>query len=181
MSCGREDIPMRSSIFLATNFVRGSRSIAKEKSSPISVPQSRPKRPSRCGRPIRNWRLRQCSHQSLEDLSRLYNPIIRGWIQYYGRYYRTALYSVIRQLDDELVKWARQKYKKLRNRVQRARCWVRTVSRRAPHSVRALGQNARWFLDGSRMTRECHVRFCERLGVKLPGATLLLPDRENAQ
>jgi hypothetical protein len=37
---------------------------------------------------------------------------------------------------------------------------------------RALDQDARWLLDGSRMTRECHVRFCERLGVKLPGATL---------
>jgi hypothetical protein len=45
--------------------------------------------------------------------------------------YRTALYSVIRQ--QKLVKWARQKYKKLRNRVQRARRWVATVSRRAPH------------------------------------------------
>jgi hypothetical protein len=38
--------------------------------------------------------------------------------------------------------------------------------------VRTLDQNARRLLDGSRMTRECHVRFCERLGVKLPGATL---------
>jgi hypothetical protein len=35
---------------------------------------------------------------------------------------------VIRQLDQELVKWARQKYKKLRNRVQRARCWVSRTS-----------------------------------------------------
>jgi hypothetical protein len=35
---------------------------------------------------IRGWRLRHCSHQSLEDLSRLYDPILRGWIQYYGRY-----------------------------------------------------------------------------------------------
>ena len=82
---------------------------------------------------IRNWRLRQRSHQSLEDLSRLYNPIIRGWFQYYGRYYRTGLYSVIRRLDQELVKWARQKYKKLRGHVQRARQWVAAVSRRAPH------------------------------------------------
>jgi len=82
---------------------------------------------------IRSWRLRHCSHQSLEDLSRLYNPIIRGWFQYYGRYYRKGLYSVIRKLDFELVDWARQKYKKLRNHVRRARHWVVTVSRRSPH------------------------------------------------
>ena len=44
---------------------------------------------------VRNWGLRHCSHQSLEDLSRVYNPVIRDWFQYYGRYYRTALYSVI--------------------------------------------------------------------------------------
>src|SRR5580658_6951651 len=37
--------------------------------------------------------------------------------------------------------------------------------------VCTLDQNTRRLLDGSRMTRECHVRFCERLGVKLPGAT----------
>ena len=33
-------------------------------------------------------------------------------------------------------------------------------------------------LDGSRMSREVHVRFCERLGVQLPGPTL---PRELAQ
>jgi RNA-directed DNA polymerase len=82
---------------------------------------------------IRSWRLRHCSHQSLEDLSRLYNPIIRGWFQYYGRYYRKGLYSVIRKLDFELVDWARQKYKRLRNHVRRARHWVAMVSRRSPH------------------------------------------------
>jgi hypothetical protein len=42
-----------------------------------------------------------------------------------------------------------------------------------PAPVRTLNQNARWLLDGSRVTRECHVRFSERLGVKLPGGLSL--------
>lgn len=82
---------------------------------------------------IRGWRLHHRSHLKLDELSRLYNPIIRGWFQYYGRYYRTGLRSVERQLDRELTRWARQKYKKLRVHVRRARHWVVTVSRRAPH------------------------------------------------
>ena len=81
---------------------------------------------------IRSWRLWHRSHHSLEELSCLYNPIIRGWFRYYGRYYRTGLYSVIRQLDQELVRWASQKYKKLRRYTGRARQWVAAVSRRSP-------------------------------------------------
>ena len=49
MICGREGTPMRSSIFLGTNSVRGNRSIATEKSLPISVPRSRPKLPVDAG------------------------------------------------------------------------------------------------------------------------------------
>ena len=81
---------------------------------------------------VRSWRLRNCSDQSIEQLSRQYNPVIRGWFRYYGRFYRTALYSIVRQLDQELVHWARQKYKKLRGHVRRARKWLAAVSRRKP-------------------------------------------------
>ena len=35
----------------------------------------------------------------------MFNPIIRGWIQYYGRYYRSALYPTMRELDRDLVLW----------------------------------------------------------------------------
>jgi RNA-directed DNA polymerase len=54
---------------------------------------------------IRSWKLPTCSDKAIEDLSRLYNPSIRGWLQYYGRFYRTALHSITRQLDRELVFW----------------------------------------------------------------------------
>ena len=48
---------------------------------------------------IRSWNLPQRSDKAIEDLSRMFNPIIRGWLQYYGRYYRSALYPTMRQLD----------------------------------------------------------------------------------
>jgi RNA-directed DNA polymerase len=40
---------------------------------------------------IRSWNLHLRSDKSIEDLSRMFNPIIRGWLQYYGRFYRSAL------------------------------------------------------------------------------------------
>lgn len=81
---------------------------------------------------IRSWKLPKCSDKAIEELSRLYNPIIRGWFQYYGRFYRTALYSIKRQLDQELVFWAKRKYKKLRQHLRRARHWIARISRRCP-------------------------------------------------
>ncbi len=81
---------------------------------------------------IRSWKLPTCSDKAIEDLSRLYNPIVRGWLQYYGRFYRTALHSITRQLDRELVFWAKRKYKKLRTHLQQARHWIASLSRRCP-------------------------------------------------
>ena len=81
---------------------------------------------------IRSWNLHLRSDKSIEDLSRMFNPVIRGWLQYYGRFYRTALRSIVRQLDRELVLWAKRKYKKLRAHVRRARHWIASISRRCP-------------------------------------------------
>ena len=81
---------------------------------------------------IRSWNLPRRSDKSLEDLSRMFNPIIRGWLQYYGRYYRSALYSVTRALDRDLAFWAKRKYKKLRHHLRRATRWIVRISRRDP-------------------------------------------------
>jgi len=55
---------------------------------------------------LRSWQLHLRSDKSLEDLSRMFNPQVRGWLQYYGRYYRSALYPIMRQLDRSLARWA---------------------------------------------------------------------------
>ena len=81
---------------------------------------------------IRSWRLHLRSDKALEDLSRMFNPIVRGWLQYYGRFYRSALYPPMRQLDRSLARWAYRKYKKLRGHMRRATHWVARISRRDP-------------------------------------------------
>src|ERR1035441_3529086 len=68
---------------------------------------------------FRSWKLPKRSDKAIEDLSRMFNPIIRGWLQYYGRYYRSALYPTMRELDRDLVLWAKRKYKKLRPHLRR--------------------------------------------------------------
>jgi RNA-directed DNA polymerase len=81
---------------------------------------------------FRRWNLPNRSDKAIEDLSRMFNPIIRGWLQYYGRYYRSALYPTMRELDRDLVLWAKRKYKKLRRHHRRAAHWIARISRRAP-------------------------------------------------
>jgi hypothetical protein len=81
---------------------------------------------------VRSWKLPKRSDKAIEDLSRMFNPIVRGWIRYYGRYYPSALYPTMRQLDRDLALWAKRKYKKLRGHLRRATHWIARISRPAP-------------------------------------------------
>ena len=82
---------------------------------------------------IRGWKLHLRSDKSLEDLARMFNPIVRGWMQYYGKYYRSMLHPVFRPLNRRLVRWACRKYKKLRHHQRRATHWLQRISIRSPH------------------------------------------------
>ena len=66
------------------------------------------------------------------DLARWINPIVPGWMNYYGAFYRSMLYSLAARIDEHLVRWAMQKFKRLRGRPTRARQWLDTVRRRQP-------------------------------------------------
>jgi RNA-directed DNA polymerase len=82
---------------------------------------------------IRSWRLGATrNNQSLEDIARFVNPYVRGWVNYYGRYYHSALTPVLRCLERSLAYWARRKYKRLRRHKRRAVHWLGSISRREP-------------------------------------------------
>ena len=59
----------------------------------------------------------------------MFNPVIWGWINYYGRYYKSALYPVLRHIDGKLARWACRKYKSLRRHQKLARHWLDRVAR----------------------------------------------------
>ncbi len=83
---------------------------------------------------IREWRM--ASHrnnQSLEDLARLVNPTVRGWINYYGRFYRSKSVLVLRHLNEALAAWARRKFKRLRRRERASMHWLGRIARREPN------------------------------------------------
>jgi len=73
------------------------------------------------------------SDKSIEDLAHIFNPVIRGWVNYYGSFYRSALYPVFDQLNNALKKWAMRKYRKLRGKKLRARHWLGRIARRQPY------------------------------------------------
>ncbi len=81
---------------------------------------------------IRGWRMHLKPDKTLEDLSRMFNPVIRGWINYYGRFYKSELYPVLRHMDRALTRWAQKKYKKLSRGKRRATYWLGRIARREP-------------------------------------------------
>ena len=114
-------------------------------------------------RVVRGWRIHRMSDKSIEDLSRIINSVLRGWINYYGRFYKSALYPIFDQLNCALKHWAMRKYKKLRGRQRRARYWLGRIARREPNLFVHGDTFGQRLVDRSRMNREVHVRLRERL------------------
>jgi len=96
------------------------------------TPAIRPKAAKEIRRVIRSWKVHRMSDKSIIDLSRIFNPVLRGWVNYYGHYYKSALYPILKQLNRSLTKWAMRKFKRLRGKKRRAEHWLGRIARRQP-------------------------------------------------
>jgi RNA-directed DNA polymerase len=111
-------------------------------------------------REVRQWGLQNRTDMALNDLARLVNPYLRGWINYYSHFYKSAMHNSLRRVDFHLRKWVRRKFKRFKQKPKGAREWLAYVIRTNS------GLFAHWPLlyagqpdTESRMSREVHVRF----------------------
>lgn len=72
------------------------------------------------GKQIRSWHLGRRVTHTWKDLARWINPIVAGWINYYSRYYGWELRPVLNRINSHLIRWLKQKYKRLRRRHRKA-------------------------------------------------------------
>lgn len=82
---------------------------------------------------IRKSGIRNRADLSLNQIAEQFNPILNGWLNYYGRYNKSALYPVCRSFNKALVSWARCKYKKLRRHKSKAITFMHNISRMQPN------------------------------------------------
>ena len=80
---------------------------------------------------LRRWRIHRRTSMDLRELAEWLNPIVRGWMNYYGEFNRFEMYSLLQRINTYLMRWARKKYKRLRT-WKRFKAWWRGLTEREP-------------------------------------------------
>ncbi|WP_324251557.1 group II intron reverse transcriptase/maturase [Photorhabdus thracensis] len=73
---------------------------------------------------VRGWDLSHKTPLSLEVMARWLNPMLRGWVKYYGHFYRSAMDCIASHVDLHLAKWVTRKYKRVHGSLAQAYEWL---------------------------------------------------------
>jgi len=94
---------------------------------------------------IREWNLNRRTQGTLDDISKEVNGQIRGWLNYYGKFQKSALNPIADHIDFRLTNWAKRKYKRLKKSKEKARMWLIGIRSRQPR----LFAHWKWKLEPS--------------------------------
>ncbi|MFI8496890.1 reverse transcriptase domain-containing protein, partial [Peribacillus butanolivorans] len=81
---------------------------------------------------VREWKLQLKAEKELIDLSNMFNPVIQGWINYYGKFYKSEMYPSLRHINKALIMWVRRKYKRLARHKKKAEHFVGRIAKQNP-------------------------------------------------
>lgn len=96
------------------------------------TPAISPRAAKRIKEEIRSWKIHLRSDKDIADLARMFNKQVQGWVNYYGRYYKSAMYPYLRNIERFLNRWVMRKYKRHRRHKRRATKWLGRVRKREP-------------------------------------------------
>jgi RNA-directed DNA polymerase len=82
---------------------------------------------------IRELNIRRQTQLSMADIAQRLNPLLRGWIEYYGRYAPSALYPLLRYVNQTLLAWAMRKFKRFVDHKIRASQFLQKLARDHAH------------------------------------------------
>lgn len=81
---------------------------------------------------VRDLNIRQLTIRSLDDISHVLNPLLRGWIRYYGKYNPSALETMLRHVNLTLRGWVMRKFKRFQGRRVAAAIFLEKMVRLRP-------------------------------------------------
>lgn len=117
----REDYPAHSSTFLGYTF-RPRKSVDKYGRLYVNFTPAVSRDALKAMRQTtRGWHIQLKNDKELNDLSAMFNPVLRGWLSYYGKFYASAMRPVWQHMNGFLVRWLMRKYKSLAWHKRRAR------------------------------------------------------------
>jgi RNA-directed DNA polymerase len=122
----------------------------------------------------KTWHLKKRLGGSIQEIATSVNPVIRGWIQYYGHHRRSDLYKLAYIVNNYLVRFIKEKYKSYStwNKAWKYLCKLKTDATNVFCHWHMIG-----FQKKSCMRRESHVQFCERLGAIPAYSTFLIKQK----
>lgn len=82
------------------------------------------------GREMREWKIHMWSNRTLEDIAKYVNPKFYGWYNHYGHFFESICMNLLQRFNCHLNKWARKKYKRLKNSRRKADRWLRKIAER---------------------------------------------------
>jgi len=82
---------------------------------------------------MKRWKVQLRSDWSLEDMSRNFSTVIRGWLNYYSLFARYKVFDLLRYFDRRLERWAKRKFKSLKRRQGRANKWLTRIAVKEPN------------------------------------------------
>ena len=82
---------------------------------------------------VKSWKKVIKPTRTLVEFAAKINPKITGWINYYGKYFASALWDTMKDIEKAILNWAKKKYEKLKRSWRKAREWLSKVKQRHPN------------------------------------------------